>query len=66
MISRDKVRHALTGSILSLNTLFHMDGSIDYPSICRIVDVLPLPHDPDMARREHIELSIQPPAGETH
>jgi 4-hydroxy-tetrahydrodipicolinate synthase len=38
MISREKVRHALTGPIMSLNTPFNSDGSIDYPSVRRIID----------------------------
>jgi 4-hydroxy-tetrahydrodipicolinate synthase len=38
MISRDKVRHALTGPIMSLNTPFNSDGAIDFPSVRRIID----------------------------
>jgi len=38
MISRDKVRYALTGPIMSLNTPFNLDGSIDYPGVRRIID----------------------------
>ncbi len=38
MISREKVRLALTGPIMSLNTPFNLDGTIDYPSVRRIID----------------------------
>jgi len=38
MISQEKVRHALTGPIMSLNTPFTCDGAIDYPAVRRIID----------------------------
>jgi 4-hydroxy-tetrahydrodipicolinate synthase len=38
MISREEVRHALTGPIMSLNTPFFANGEIDYQSIRQIID----------------------------
>jgi 4-hydroxy-tetrahydrodipicolinate synthase len=38
MLSREKIHHALTGPIMSLNTAFTSDGAIDYPAICRIIE----------------------------
>jgi 4-hydroxy-tetrahydrodipicolinate synthase len=38
MISKEKVRQALSGPIMSLNTPFNSDGSIDYPGVRRIID----------------------------
>jgi len=38
MIDRDRVREALTGPITSIATPFNMDGSVDYESLCRILD----------------------------
>lgn len=40
MISKEEVRHALTGPVFSISTLFQPDGEIDYPGVFRLIDSL--------------------------
>jgi len=38
MLSREEVRQALTGPVVSLHTPFHRNGDIDYEGVRRIID----------------------------
>jgi 5-dehydro-4-deoxyglucarate dehydratase len=40
VISKEEIRHALTGPVFSVSTLFLPDGAIDYAGVFRLIDSL--------------------------